>query len=106
MSRNVKYKDVKNMDASISRTGKRMSPAKSGMPSKVANVVMMTTANTSTDSHIRPKTARAQKLRAQATKLKNMLLIAGKSCQYTSAGACQNISDSGKCRPRKTHMAA
>ena len=104
-SRNVKYSEVKNIAASIIRPGNSRSPARPGLPSRAVTVVTTTTVSTSTDSHIRPNTAKAQKLRRQAIKLKKRLLAGEKSCQYTSAGACQNSSESGMCRPMKTHMA-
>ena len=48
-------------------------------------------------SHPRPYTRYAPKLRRQATRLKNRLLAGETPCQWTSAGACQNMRNSGMC---------
>src|SRR5438105_1314287 len=49
-----------------------------------------------TPTHTSAYTANAPALRTQATKLKNRLLTGGTPCQCTSAGACQNASDTGR----------
>ena len=40
------------------------------------------------------------------TRYARVLDAAGTSCQYTSAGACHNNRDSGRCRAIKVHIAA
>src|SRR5438270_10441236 len=50
----------------------------------------------STPIHASAYIVNAPALRTQATKLKNRLLTGGTPCQCTSAGACQNASDTGR----------
>src|SRR4051812_7720586 len=49
-----------------------------------------------TPSHVRPYIVNARALRMHATKLKKRLLTGGTPCQCTSAGACQNASETGR----------
>ena len=96
LSRKVKYSELKNMLTSTSTVGNMATAANSGLPSKVAKSVTARPTTSKSATHTRPKTAKAPKFFQQAQKLKNMLFTGDTSCQCTSAGACQNISDSGR----------
>ena len=100
--------EQKNIAANI-MAEPTITPAPRPMPSSTEStpVTSATTrpAARNTPSQARPNTVKAQKLRRQATRLKNSAFTGGTPCQCTRPGACQNSSDSGRYKAIDSHMA-
>jgi len=105
-ARKVKGIGVETMAAMTRATGIITARAIVGPPSRPATTPNTVPTARKTSSQPRPYMVNALKFFRQATRLKNRLLAGDTPCQWTRAGACQNIRNSGRCSTSASSMEA